>query len=66
MLFTTLFWWAMELLKKCYIGAQFINNVVFVSDVQQNDSVLHMHVSIPHGSVVKNLPTMQEMQETWV
>ena len=56
----------MELLKKCYIGAQFINNAVFVSDVQQNDSVLHMHVSIPHGSVVKNLPTMQEMQETWV
>ena len=51
-------------LKKCYIRAQFINNAVLVSDVQQNDSLLHMHVSIPHGSVVKNLPIMQEMQET--
>ena len=64
MVFTTCFWWDTEhFFKKCYVGAQFINNALLVSYVQQNDSVLHMHVSIPHGSVVNNLPTMQE---TWV
>ena len=29
-----------------YIGAQFINNVMLVSGIQQSDSILHIHVPI--------------------
>ena len=29
-----------------YVGVELINNIVFVLDVQQNDSVIHIHVSI--------------------
>ena len=29
-----------------YIGAQFLNNVVLISGVQQSDSVIHIHLSI--------------------
>ena len=29
-----------------HIGVQLINNVVLVTDVQQSDSVIHIHVSI--------------------
>ena len=36
-----------------YIGVQLINNVVLVSGVQQSDSVIHIHVSILEGGIVR-------------
>ena len=47
-----------------HVGVQLVNNVVFVSDEQQSDSVLHIHISILSQIFFFSLRLLQKIEHS--